>query len=77
MRWWWKKNPKEMTMARKNSKTISEELKEEPVTKPEAEAALEERVKCLETIVKNYAERIAKLEANAPKRLTSADFVGM
>ena len=40
-------------MARKNSKTISEELKEEPVTKPEAEAALEERVKCLETIVKN------------------------
>ena len=64
-------------MAKKTSKTTSEEIKEEPVTKPEAENALEERVKCLETIVKNYAERIAKLEANAPKRLTSADFVGM
>lgn len=64
-------------MARKNSKTINEELKEEPVTKPEAETALEERVKCLETIVKNFAERISKLEANAPKRLTSADFCGM
>lgn len=64
-------------MPRKNSKNISEEIKEESVTKPEAENALEERVKCLETIVKNFAERIAKLEANAPKRLTSADFVGM
>ena len=64
-------------MARKNSKTISEELKEETIAKPEAETALEERVKSLETIVKNYAGRIAKLEANAPKRLTSADFVGM
>lgn len=64
-------------MARKNSKTISEEFKEEAVTKPEAENALEERVKILETIVENFAKRIAKLEANAPKRLTSADFVGM
>jgi hypothetical protein len=66
-----------MKMAKKNSKNISDEIKEESVTKPESENALEERVKCLETIVKNYAERIAKLEANAPKRLTSADFVGM
>ena len=64
-------------MPRKNSKNISEEIKEESVEKTEAENALEERVKCLETIVKNFAERIAKLEANAPKRLTSADFVGM
>ena len=54
-------------MARKNSKTISEELKEEPVTKPEAEAALEERVKCLETIVKNFSERIAKHRAEQTK----------
>ena len=64
-------------MPRKNRKNISEEIKEESVENPEAEIALEERVKCLETIVANFAERIAKLEANAPKRLTSADFVGM
>lgn len=64
-------------MPRKNSKNISDEIKEESVEKHEAENELEERVKCLETIIKNFAERIAKLEANAPKRLTSADFVGM
>lgn len=54
---------------------VKAETKEEP--KPEKADPLEERVKALEVIVKNFAERIAKLEKNAPKRLTSADFCGM
>ncbi len=70
-------------MARKNSKTISEELKEESVAVESATGngnaydELVERISRLESIVREQGDRIAKLEKNAPKRLTSADFCGM
>lgn len=70
-------------MARKNSKTISEELKEEsvaveaPTGNGNAYDELVERISRLESIVREQGDRIAKLEKNAPKRLTSADFCGM
>ena len=69
-------------MARKSSKTIAEELKEEPVAEAPASNGnaydeLLERVSRLESIVREQGETIAKLEKNAPKRLTSADFCGM
>lgn len=70
-------------MARKNSKTISEELKEEsvavesPAGNGNAYDELVERISRLESIVREQGDKIAKLEKNAPKRLTSADFCGM
>ena len=70
-------------MARKNSNTISEELKEEsvaveaPAGNGNAYDELVERISRLESIVREQGDRIAKLEKNAPKRLTSADFCGM
>lgn len=69
-------------MARK-TKTIAEELKEEsvavesPAGKGNAYDDLVERISRLESIVREQGDRIAKLEKNAPKRLTSADFCGM
>lgn len=68
-------------MARK-AKTIAEELKEEsvaeaPASNGNAYDELVERISRLESIVREQGDRIAKLEKNAPKRLTSADFVGM
>ena len=77
-----KKNPKEMKMARK-AKTIAEELKEEsvaveaPAGNGNAYDELVERISRLESIVREQGDTIAKLEKNAPKRLTSADFCGM
>ena len=68
-------------MARK-AKTIAEELKEESVAEAHASNGnaydeLAERISRLESIVREHGDRIAKLEKNAPKRLTSADFCGM
>lgn len=69
-------------MARK-AKTIVEELKEESVAvettagNGNAYDDLVERISRLESIVREQGDRIAKLEKNAPKRLTSADFCGM
>lgn len=77
-----KKNPKETKMARK-AKTIAEELKEEsvaveaPANNGNAYDEFVERISRLESIVREQGDRIAKLEKNAPKRLTSADFCGM
>jgi hypothetical protein len=70
-------------MPKKNSKTISEELKEEsvavesPAGNGNAYDELVERISRLESIVREQGDKIAKLEKNAPKRLTSADFCGM
>ena len=69
-------------MARK-AKTIAEELKEEsvavesPAGNGNAYDELVERISRLESIVREQGDTIAKLEKNAPKRLTSADFCGM
>lgn len=69
-------------MARK-ARTIAEELKEEPVAvespagNGNAYDELVERISRLESIVREQGDRIAKLEKNAPRRLTSADFCGM
>jgi hypothetical protein len=69
-------------MARK-AKTIAEELKEEsvaaesPAGNSNAYDELVERISRLESIVREQGDKIAKLEKNAPKRLTSADFCGM
>lgn len=68
-------------MARK-TKTIAEELKEESVAEAPASNGnayddLVERISRLESIVREQGDTIAKLEKNAPKRLTSADFCGM
>lgn len=68
-------------MARK-ARTIAEELKEESVAEASASNGnaydeLVERLSRLESIVREQGDTIAKLEKNAPKRLTSADFCGM
>ena len=56
--------------------TPKEEAVPEPAEMPEEDPTIK-RIAALETIVENLAKRITKLEANAPKRLTSADFCGM
>jgi hypothetical protein len=56
--------------------TLKEEAVAEPAEMPEEDPTIR-RIAALETIVENLAKRITKLEANAPKRLTSADFCGM
>lgn len=56
--------------------TPKEDAVPEPAEMPEEDPTIK-RIAALETIVENLAKRIAKLEANAPKRLTSADFCGM